>query len=76
MPSMEIEFLKDAPNPKAVMRSKAIGEPPLLYGMAGYFAVLDALRAARRAAGEDAKGLYDLPLTPEKVLDYLQGVRP
>jgi xanthine dehydrogenase large subunit len=76
MPKMKIEFLGDAPNPKAVMRSKAIGEPPLLYGMAGYFAVLDALSAARRAAGKSVQGMYDLPMTPEKVLDYLEGLKP
>jgi xanthine dehydrogenase large subunit len=68
----EVEFLSDAPNPKAVMRSKAIGEPPFLYGIAGYFAVLNALRAARK----EAPGMYDIPMTPEKALDYLQGVRP
>ena len=69
---VEVEFLKGYPNPKAVMKSKAIGEPPLVYGIAGYFAVLDALRAAR----PDGPGLYDLPLTPEKCLDYIQGARP
>jgi len=71
---IEVEFLADAPNPKAVMRSKAVGEPPFLYGIAGYFAVLDALRAARGPL--DAPGMYDLPMTPEKALDYLQGERP
>jgi xanthine dehydrogenase large subunit len=69
---LEVEFLKDAPNPKAVMHSKAIGEPPFLYGIAGYFAVLDALRAARA----EGPALYDIPMTPEKALDYLQGERP
>ena len=71
-PVMEVEFLEDSPNPKAVMRSKAIGEPPLMYGIAGYFAVLEALRAARK----DSPGFHDIPMTPEKVLDHLQGVRP
>ena len=69
---IEAEFLKGHPNPKAVMKTKAIGEPPLVYGIAGYFAVLDALRAAR----SDGPGLYDIPLTPEKCLDYIQGKRP
>jgi xanthine dehydrogenase large subunit len=75
-PTMEVEFLEGAPNPKAVMRSKAVGEPPLLYGIAGYFAVLEALRAARKAAGKDTPVLCDIPMTPEKALDYIQGVRP
>jgi xanthine dehydrogenase large subunit len=78
-PRLEVEFLADAPNPKAVMRSKAIGEPPFLYGIAGYFAVLDALRAARGGAPDPREappGPYDIPMTPEKALDYIQGVRP
>jgi xanthine dehydrogenase large subunit len=71
MPELESEFLADAPNPKAVMRSKAIGEPPFLYGLAGWFAVLDALRAAPGAAPGATH--YDLPWTPEKVLDFIGG---
>jgi xanthine dehydrogenase large subunit len=66
-PAMEIEFLSDAPNPKAVLNSKAIGEPPFMYAIAGYFAVLDALKAAR----PNLPGFYDLPMTPEKVLSFL-----
>jgi xanthine dehydrogenase large subunit len=73
-----VEFLSDAGNPKAVMRSKGIGEPPFMYGIAGYFAVLDALRATRSGSptGAAAPGMYDLPMTPEKALDYIQGLRP
>jgi xanthine dehydrogenase large subunit len=83
--SVSVEFLKGAPNPKAVMRSKAIGEPPFLYGIAGYFALLEALRSARSAVGKPlnaasahaaSPGMYDIPMTPEKVLDYIQGLRP
>lgn len=66
MPRMQVEFF-DKPNPKAVANSKAVGEPPLMYGIAGYFAVLDALKAAR----PDAPPFYDLPMTPEKVLRFL-----
>ena len=60
---------------KAVLKSKAIGEPPFMYGIAGYFAVLDALKAARGDRLR-APGFHDLPLTPEKALDYLAGVIP
>jgi len=67
---VEVEFIRGA-NPKAIMGSKAVGEPPLMYGIAGYFAVLDALRAAR-PEGESG---YDLPLTPEKALAFLDGVK-
>lgn len=68
MPTMHVDFY-EKPNPKVVANSKAVGEPPFNYGIAGYFAVLDALRAAR----PDAPSFYDLPMTPEKALMYLTG---
>lgn len=67
--AMDIEFLKDAPNAKAIMGSKAIGEPPFLYGIAGYFALLDALHAAR----PEGTLPYSIPMTPEKALDFIEG---
>jgi len=68
MPRMDVEFFT-RPNPKVVANSKAVGEPPLIYGLAGYFAVLDALKAAR----PDAPPFYDLPMTPEKAMLFLTG---
>ena len=65
---INIEFLSDAPNPKAVLGSKGVGEPPFIYGIAGYFAAMDALKAAR-----PGEGFYDLPMTGEKALNYLVG---
>jgi xanthine dehydrogenase large subunit len=70
-PEIEGHFLEDADNPKAVMHSKAIGEPPFMYGIGVYFALLDALRAFR----PDRDGVYDAPLTPEKALMFLHGDR-
>jgi xanthine dehydrogenase large subunit len=70
-PVLEGHFLPDADNPKAVMHSKAIGEPPFMYGIGGYFAILHALRAFR----PDRPGFYDAPLTPEKALLFLHGDR-
>jgi len=66
-PILEGHFLDDADNPKAVMHSKAIGEPPFMYGIGVYFALLDALRAFR----PEREGVYDAPLTPEKALMFL-----
>ncbi len=68
-PILEGHFLDDADNPKAVMHSKAIGEPPFMYGIGVYYALLDALRAFR----PDREGVYDAPLTPEKALIFLHG---
>lgn len=64
-----IEFLPDLHNDRAVLGSKAVGEPPLIYGIAGYFAVLDAVRAATGKSPQ----YWDLPLVPEKVLGLLSG---
>jgi xanthine dehydrogenase large subunit len=48
----------------AILRSKAVGEPPLLYGIGAYF----ALRNAVKAFNPIADIAYDAPMTPEKVL--------
>lgn len=48
----------------AVFRSKAVGEPPLMYGIGAYFAIRNAIRAFRPAASP----AFDAPFTPEKVL--------
>ncbi len=71
MPRMDVEFYT-RPNPLVVANSKAVGEPPLMYGIAGYFAVLDALRAVHT----EAPSFYDLPMTPEKAMDFIVGGGP
>ena len=63
-PEIDAVFLDDADNPHAVLSSKAIGEPPLMYGIGAYF----ALRNAIRAFNPSAIIPFDAPMTPEKVL--------
>jgi len=70
-PEINGHFLEDADNPNAVMRSKAIGEPPLMYGIGAYFALLDAMRAFR----PDREAFFHAPMTPERVLMFLHGDR-
>ncbi len=48
----------------AILHSKAIGEPPFLYGIGAYF----ALRNAIRAFNPKTDLQFEAPLTPEKVL--------
>ena len=48
----------------AIFRSKAVGEPPLMYGIGAYFALRNAVKAFNPAAVIP----YDAPMTPEKVL--------
>ena len=64
---IDVRFLQDAENPAALLNSKAIGEPPFMYGIGAYFALLAALRAAR--PGRPLP--YSAPLTNEKILDWL-----
>ena len=59
-----IHFLETKKDNLAIFRSKAVGEPPLLYGIGAFF----ALRNALKAFNPDADIAFDAPLTPEKVL--------
>ncbi|KAM4060647.1 molybdopterin-binding domain of aldehyde dehydrogenase [Hirsutella rhossiliensis] len=61
---------------RTIQRSRGVGEPPLFLGSAVFFALRDALKAARRAAGVEAAvgkdnddGLLRLesPATPERI---------
>ncbi len=70
-PKIEGHFLEDADNPNAILMSKAIGEPPLMYGIGAYFALLDAMRAFR----PDREPFFHAPMTPERVLMFLHGDR-
>ena len=70
-PEIEAHFLADADNPAAILRSKAIGEPPLMYGIGAYFALLAALKAFR----PDRETFFHAPMTPERVLMFLHGDR-
>ncbi len=65
-----IHFLEDAPNPYGPFKSKAIGEPPLMYGIGAYFAITNAMKAFR--PGKEFK--LHSPMTPERVLLSLYDV--
>ncbi|MBK9330857.1 MAG: molybdopterin-dependent oxidoreductase [Ignavibacteria bacterium] len=58
-----IKFL-DEPNPVGIFSSKAIGEPPLMYGIGAYFAIMNAVREFNSNAAPE----FSAPFTPEKVL--------
>lgn len=48
----------------AIFNSKAVGEPPLMYGIGAYFAIREAVKAFN----EENTPVFDAPFTPEKVL--------
>jgi xanthine dehydrogenase large subunit len=62
--TLDIRFLKNSPNPKAVSNSKAVGEPPFMYGIGTYFAIVEAMKAFRPGKAFNISA----PLTPEKIL--------
>lgn len=64
---LEVHFLEDVPNPYGPFQSKAIGEPPFMYGIGGYFAVINAMKAFNPK--KPVK--YNSPITHEKVLMWL-----
>jgi xanthine dehydrogenase large subunit len=64
-----IEALPTDGHPLAIRRSKAVGEPPLMYGIGVYFAIQNAIKAFR----PDARMVFDAPYTPENVLMSLYG---
>ena len=59
-----IHFLETQKDNLAIFRSKAVGEPPLMYGIGAYFALRNAVKAFNPAADIP----FDAPMTPEKVL--------
>ena len=61
--TVNITPLKAAGHTLAVMGSKAVGEPPLLYGLGVYFAIQNAMREFNPQFTS-----FDAPMTPEKVL--------
>lgn len=63
-PDIEVRFLENAVNPPGLLHSKAVGEPPLMYGIAGYFALVKAIQAFNPHWQAD----YQAPMTPEQVL--------
>ena len=61
---IDIRALETEGNPMAIRQSKAVGEPPLMYGLGAYFAIQNAIRAFN----PNHKIFFDAPFTPEKVL--------
>ena len=63
MPPVQVCFIEED-NPGMPFGSKAVGEPPLMYGIGVWF----ALRAAIKAFNPRAQVPYHAPMTPERVL--------
>lgn len=73
---MEVKFLDNVDNPFGPLGAKAVGEPPLMYGLGVFFALRNAMKSFRpnREFG------FDTPMSPERMLlelhrDELSGLR-
>jgi xanthine dehydrogenase large subunit len=62
--TLDIRFLETDGDPMAIQGSKAVGEPPLMYGIGAYF----ALRNAIHSFNPKSNPPYVAPMTAEKVL--------
>jgi xanthine dehydrogenase large subunit len=54
----------------AIFNSKAVGEPPLMYGIGAYFAIRNAVRAFTYCSPD-----FNTPFTPERVLMNIYGTQ-
>ncbi|XP_037552436.1 aldehyde oxidase 1 [Nematolebias whitei] len=61
-----VYLLPDSDNPHAIYSSKGIGEPALFLGSSVFFAIKDAVAAARSDSGLAGPFSLDSPATPEK----------
>ena len=67
-----IEPLDTEGSELAILKSKAVGEPPLMYGIGAYYALENAVRAFN----PNFKSTFDARFTHEKVLIGLYGPLP
>lgn len=66
---MAVKFLQPEDNPYGPLGAKAVGEPPLMYGIGVFFALRNAMKAFRPGAALT----LDAPMTPERLLLALHG---
>ncbi|XP_038627933.1 xanthine dehydrogenase/oxidase-like [Tachyglossus aculeatus] len=67
---LNVSLLRDCPNHKAIFASKAVGEPPFFLSASVFFAIKDAIGAARAQQSErklDPLFQLDSPATPERI---------
>ncbi|XP_024052534.1 xanthine dehydrogenase/oxidase [Terrapene carolina triunguis] len=62
-----VSLLRDCPNSKAIYSSKAVGEPPLFLSASVFYAIKDAIFAARAESGLTEPFRLDSPATPERI---------
>jgi xanthine dehydrogenase large subunit len=64
---LDVQFHESSDDNLAIFRSKAVGEPPLMYGIGAFFALRNAIKAFNKQADVP----FVAPMTAEKVLTAL-----
>jgi xanthine dehydrogenase/oxidase len=66
---LNVSLLKDVEwkNLRTIQRSRGVGEPPLFMGSTVFFAIRDALKAARKQWGDTSILSLRSPATPERI---------
>ncbi|XP_077270195.1 xanthine dehydrogenase rosy isoform X1 [Temnothorax americanus] len=62
-----VSLLKGVSNPRAVYSSKAVGEPPLFLASSAFFAIKEAIKAARKDANIHGHFRLDAPATAARI---------
>ncbi|MBL8442876.1 MAG: molybdopterin-dependent oxidoreductase, partial [Zoogloeaceae bacterium] len=70
--ALHTRLFRNLNNEDTVLRSKAVGEPPLLLGFSVLFAIRDAIAAV---GGKYCNPALRAPATPEAILDAIDAVR-
>jgi xanthine dehydrogenase large subunit len=66
---IQVKFLEGVDNPASPFGAKAVGEPPLMYGIGVFFAI----RSAMQTFSPNKTFAFNAPMTPERVLMELHG---
>ncbi|TRZ01798.1 hypothetical protein DNTS_017775 [Danionella cerebrum] len=64
---INVHLLRNADNPHAIYSSKGIGEPPVFFGCTLFFAIKEAITAARKERGLSESFSFSSPATAEKI---------
>ncbi len=67
-----VEILNDVPNPLAIKKSKAVGEPPFMLAFSVWLAIKDAISAV---GDHTIEPMFELPANNELVLLSIENIR-
>ena len=67
-----VELMTGIPNPNAIRKSKAVGEPPFMHAFATWLAIKDAISAV---ANHELEPKFKLPATNEMILLSIEELK-